>query len=300
MATNAIEVRGLRKSFKGKSVLDELNLSVPAGTIFALLGPNGAGKTTLIRILSTLSSLDAGKANVAGYDVKLEKQQVKQSISLTGQFAAVDEVLTGEENLIMMCRLSGYSVSQARIRSAELLQQFELQEAANKRAKTYSGGMRRRLDLALSLVNSRPVLFLDEPTTGLDTVSRRALWGMILALKEQGITILLTTQYLEEADELADRIAVINGGRIVAEGTSAELKSMVGGEVIELRNNKDELIHSIPTSGGLAEIKHMMSELSARYPGDTKIGIRKPSMDDVFVALTQTPGVESTKEAAAR
>ncbi|MDF2838161.1 MAG: ATP-binding cassette protein [Paenibacillus sp.] len=299
MATHAIEVRGLRKSFKDKDVLKELNLSVPAGTIFALLGPNGAGKTTLIRILSTLASPDAGRASVAGYDVVREKKEVKRSISLTGQFAAVDEVLTGEENLLMMCRLSGYSVAEARERTAELLKQFELEDAAGKRAKTYSGGMRRRLDLALSLVANRPVLFLDEPTTGLDTISRRALWEMILKLKQQGITILLTTQYLEEADELADRIAVIHGGRIVAEGTSEELKARVGGEVIELRNGQDELIRAIPTSGGLADIRLAMNELAAQYPADTKIGIRKPSMDDVFLSLTKAPP-EAVKEVAAR
>lgn len=302
MIKHAIEVRGLRKSYKDKAVLKELNLSVPAGTIFALLGPNGAGKTTLIRILSTLASPDAGRASVAGYDVAQEKNGVKRSISLTGQFAAVDEVLTGEENVRMMCRLSGYTSSEARVRATELLKQFQLEDAAGKQAKTYSGGMRRRLDLALSLVANRPVLFLDEPTTGLDTISRRALWEMILKLKQQGITILLTTQYLEEADELADRIAVIHGGKIVAEGTSEELKSRVGGEVIELRNGKDELIRSVPTGGGLADIRLAMNELAAQYPPDTRIDIRKPSMDDVFLALTKAPETEagSVKEVAAR
>jgi ABC-2 type transport system ATP-binding protein len=302
MATNAIEVRGLRKAYKDKAVLKDLNLTVPAGTIFALLGPNGAGKTTLIRILSTLASPDAGRASVAGYDVVREKKEVKRSISLTGQFAAVDEVLTGEENVRMMCRLSGCTALEARIRTTELLRQFNLEDAAGKRAKTYSGGMRRRLDLALSLVANRPVLFLDEPTTGLDTISRRALWEMIVKLKQQGITILLTTQYLEEADELADRIAVIHGGKIVAEGTSEELKSRIGGEVIELRNGKDELISSIPTTGGLADIKTVINEIAVQYPPDTRIDIRKPSMDDVFMALTKSPEAKagSVKEVAAR
>lgn len=295
MATHAIEVRGLRKSYKDKAVLKELNLSVQTGTIFALLGPNGAGKTTLIRILSTLASPDAGRASVAGYDVVREKNKVKRSISLTGQFAAVDEVLTGEENIRMMCRLTGCTAAEAKARTTELLKQFQLEEAAGKRAGTYSGGMRRRLDLALSLVANRPVLFLDEPTTGLDTISRRALWEMILKLKQQGITILLTTQYLEEADELADRIAVIHGGRIVAEGTAEELKSRVGGEVIELRDGKDELIRSIPTSGGLADIRLAMNELAAQYPADTRIAIRKPSMDDAFLALTKSPAEAATK-----
>lgn len=299
MTANAIDVRGLCKSYKTKTVLNGLDLSVPTGSIFALLGPNGAGKTTLIRILSTLASPDAGSASVAGYDVVRQRKEVKRSISLTGQFAAVDEVLTGVENVMMMCRLSGLSAAEARVRTAVLLKQFELEAASGKRAKTYSGGMRRRLDLALSLVADRPVLFLDEPTTGLDTISRRALWEMILKLKQQGITILLTTQYLEEADELADRIAVIHGGRIVAEGTSEELKSRVGGEVIELRSGKDELIHSVPTSGSIFDIRVVMNELAGQYPPDTKIAIRKPSMDDVFLALTQTPPQPASKEVSA-
>jgi ABC-2 type transport system ATP-binding protein len=299
MTTYAIHVRGLCKSYKNKSVLNGLDLSVPSGTIFALLGPNGAGKTTLIRILSTLASHDAGSASVAGHDVIRDRKEVKRSISLTGQFAAVDEVLTGEENLMMMCRLSGLSGAEARKRTNELLKQFQLQDAAGKRAKTYSGGMRRRLDLALSLVANRSVLFLDEPTTGLDTISRRALWEMILALKQQGITILLTTQYLEEADELADRIAVIHGGHIVAEGTSEELKARVGGEVIELRDGNDELLTSIPTTGGLTDIRQTINELVGLYPPDTRIGIRKPSMDDVFLALTQGQVETANKEVSA-
>ncbi|OUS75467.1 ABC transporter ATP-binding protein [Paenibacillus sp. MY03] len=299
MTTYAIHVRGLCKSYKNKSVLNGLDLSVPSGTIFALLGPNGAGKTTLIRILSTLVSHDAGSASIAGHDVIRDRKEVKRSISLTGQFAAVDEVLTGEENLMMMCRLSGLSGAEARKRTNELLKQFQLQDAAGKRAKTYSGGMRRRLDLALSLVANRSVLFLDEPTTGLDTISRRALWEMILALKQQGITILLTTQYLEEADELADRIAVIHGGHIVAEGTSEELKARVGGEVIELRDGNDELLTSIPTTGGLTDIRQTINELVGLYPPDTRIGIRKPSMDDVFLALTQAQVETANKEVSA-
>lgn len=299
MTTYAIHVRDLCKSYGNKTVLNGLDLSVPAGTIFALLGPNGAGKTTLIRILSTLATQNAGTASVAGFDVVHERKDVKRSISLTGQFAAVDEVLTGEENLMMMCRLSGFPGAEARRRTNELLKQFRLQEAAGKRAKTYSGGMRRRLDLALSLVANRPVLFLDEPTTGLDTISRRALWEMILDLKKQGITILLTTQYLEEADGLADRIAVIHGGRIVAEGTSEELKSRVGGEVIELRGANEELVASVPTSGALSDIRQAMIELAALYPADTRIGIRKPSMDDVFLSLTQEPSGTADKEVSA-
>ncbi|RAU96395.1 ATP-binding cassette domain-containing protein [Paenibacillus sp. YN15] len=292
MTSNAIEVNGLSKSFGNTAVLDGLELSVPSGTIFALLGPNGAGKTTLIHILSTLTAPDKGWARVAGFDVVRERNEVKRSISLTGQFAAVDEVLTGAENLRMMCRLSGLTAAEARARTAELLKQFDLEAVADKRAKTYSGGTRRRLDLAISLTTIRPVLFLDEPTTGLDTISRRALWEIILRLKRQGITIFLTTQYLEEADELADTIAVIHGGRIVARGTAEELKARVGGEVIELRNGRDELLRSIPTSGSIADLRQVLGDLAQAYPSDTRISIRKPSMDDVFVALTTAQPLE--------
>lgn len=300
MSKYAIEVSGLRKSFGTNAVLKGLDLTVPYGTIFALLGPNGAGKTTFIHILSTLTASDEGTARVAGYDVVRQKNEVKQSISLTGQFAAVDEVLTGEENLRMMCRLSGLTAAESKERTKELLKQFDLENAANKRAKTYSGGMRRRLDLAISLIVSRPVLFLDEPTTGLDTVSRRALWDIILRLKQQGITIFLTTQYLEEADELADTIAVVNGGRIVASGTAEQLKARIGGDVIEFRNSRDELLASVPTNGGIADVRQTLSEMTHAMPADTRIHIRKPSMDDVFVALT-TSAADSTsakKEAA--
>ncbi|MFF2886160.1 ATP-binding cassette domain-containing protein [Paenibacillus sp. NPDC057967] len=288
MIKNAIDVKGLVKSFGKTVILKGVNLTVPAGTIFALLGPNGAGKTTLIHILSTLTKLDEGSVKVAGYDVEFEQKEVKRSISLTGQFAAVDELLTGAENLRMMCRLSGLSTSEANARTNELLKQFDLEDAASKRAKAYSGGMRRRIDLAISLVTHRPVIFLDEPTTGLDTISRRTLWEMILGLKQQGVTVFLTTQYLEEADELADEIAVIHGGRIVASGTADELKSRVGGEVIELRNGQDELIGSYPTTGGLADVKQALNSAAQAFNPDTKISIRKPSMDDVFLALTAT------------
>ncbi|WP_127580431.1 ATP-binding cassette domain-containing protein [Paenibacillus koleovorans] len=292
MNVYAIEVKSLRKSYGAHTVLDGIDLSVMKGTIFALLGPNGAGKTTLIHILSTLSSPDGGSARIVGHDVVTERSAVHGSISLTGQFAAVDEVLTGQENLMMMCRLSGLSATEARTRTAELLKRFELQAAAGKRVKAYSGGMRRRLDLALSLVVPRPVLFLDEPTTGLDTVSRRSLWDIILQLKRQGMTIFLTTQYLEEADQLADEIAVLNKGRIVASGTAEELKARVGGEVIELRNQLDEVLMTIPTSGSLSDVQHSLSEVAAVLPPDARVVIRKPSMDDVFLALTTTTSAE--------
>ncbi|QJD83856.1 ATP-binding cassette domain-containing protein [Cohnella herbarum] len=282
----AIETNGLRKKFGKQIVLDGIDLRVPAGTIYALLGPNGAGKTTLINILSTLSTPDEGSVRVLGYDVVSEKNGVKKSISLTGQFAAVDEVLTGEENLRMIGRLSGLTVEESRSRTEELLQHFDLGAAASKRVKTYSGGMRRRLDLAISLVVSRPILFLDEPTTGLDTISRRALWEIILRLKEQGMTVFLTTQYLEEADQLADIISVINEGRVVATGTAKELKSSIGDEVIELRNGNDDLIRAVSTTGTILDIRQTLNELASKVSPDTKVSIRKPSMDDVFLALT--------------
>ncbi|MEV5030371.1 ATP-binding cassette domain-containing protein [Paenibacillus sp. LPE1-1-1.1] len=286
MSNLAIEVTGLRKKFGNQAVLDSIDLAVPAGTIYALLGPNGAGKTTLIHILTTLVTADEGTAKVFGYDVAADKEEVKRSISLTGQFAAVDEVLTGEENLRMICRLSGLTSAEARNRTAELLRHFDLTPAANKRVKTYSGGMRRRLDLAISLVIDRPVLFLDEPTTGLDTMSRRALWEIILKLKERGITIFLTTQYLEEADQLADMVSVITAGRVVATGTPQELKSRVGGEVLELRDEKDEVIRIVSTTGSIHDVRQTLNEIAQSVPDQTRIYLRKTSMDDVFLALT--------------
>jgi ABC-2 type transport system ATP-binding protein len=281
-----IEMKGLRKAFGDHTVLDGIDLTVPSGTIFALLGPNGAGKTTMIHILSTLVTPDSGSVRVAGYDVNTEKEEVKRSISLTGQFAAIDEVLTAEENLRMVGRLSGLTSPEARRRASELLESFDLTAAANKRVKTYSGGMRRRLDLALSLVVSRPILFLDEPTTGLDTQSRRALWNIIRELAAKGVTVFLTTQYLEEADHLADAIAVIAGGRVVAEGTADQLKSRIGGEVVELRDENDEIIREVPTGSTIREVKMTLDELVRTAPERSRVTIRRPSMDDVFVALT--------------
>ncbi|GIO13679.1 daunorubicin resistance protein DrrA family ABC transporter ATP-binding protein [Cohnella xylanilytica] len=297
MNKHAIEVKGLRKRFGSQIVLDGIDLAVETGTIFALLGPNGAGKTTLINILSTLVAPDEGTATVAGRDVVKERDEVKRAISLTGQFAAVDEALTAEENLNMIARLSGFNSREARARTVDLLKRFDLTASAKKRVKTYSGGMRRRIDLAISLVAERPVLFLDEPTTGLDTLSRRALWEIILDLKKQGITIFLTTQYLEEADQLADRIAVIAGGRVVANGTAGELKARVGGEVLELIGGDDGVLRTVPTDGSIQDVRRTLSELALLYPQDTRVSIRKPSLDDVFVALTTTAG---SKEVSAR
>ncbi|MFF1634311.1 ATP-binding cassette domain-containing protein [Leifsonia sp. NPDC058248] len=286
MAANAIEVSDLRKSFGDQCVLDGIDLRVQAGTVFALLGPNGAGKTTLINILATLVAPDSGTASVDGHDVVADRDSVKRAISLTGQSAAVDEVLTGEENLRMMARLSGYSAPDARARAAELIERFDLADAARKRVRTYSGGMRRRLDLAISLVATPPVIFLDEPRTGLDTRSRQTLWTMILGLAAQGITIFLTTQYLEEADLLADRIAVIDHGRVVAQGTAAELKGRVGGEVVELRNPDDEIVRELPTDGTVQGLRTAIDVLDAASVPGASVSIRKPSMDDVFLALT--------------
>lgn len=288
MTTVAIEIAGLRKSFGNHEVLSGIDLKVSSGSIFALLGPNGAGKTTLINILSTLVFPGEGSVRVGGYDVVTEKAGVKRSISLTGQFSAVDEILTAEENLRMMGRLSGLSPAQSRTRATELLEYFDLVEAAHKKVKTFSGGMRRRLDLAISLVVRRSILFLDEPTTGLDTHSRRALWDIILKLAASGMTIFLTTQYLEEADQLADEIAIIAKGRIVAQGSADELKSRIGGEVVEFRNGNDEVIQEFPTDGSIQELKSVLDEYMGYFPENTRINIRKPSMDDVFIDLTMT------------
>jgi ABC-2 type transport system ATP-binding protein len=297
MTTAAIEVAGLQKSYGGQQVLDGIDLRVQAGTVFALLGPNGAGKTTLINILSTLVAPDAGTASVAGHDVVADSEGVKRSISLTGQSAAVDEVLTGEENLRMMARLSGYTALASKQRARELIERFDLAEASRKRVKTYSGGMRRRLDLAISLVATPPVIFLDEPTTGLDTRSRQSLWAMILDLAAQGITIFLTTQYLEEADQLADRIAVIDHGVVVAEGTAAELKARVGGEVVELRDANEDIVRELPTDGSVHGLRQAIDLLDATGLAGSSVSIRKPSMDDVFLALTARNSTAHNKAA---
>lgn len=283
---HAIEVSGLRKSIGSQTILNGVDLVVPSGTVYALLGPNGAGKTTLIRILSTLSAPDAGTVRVAGYDVVAQKYEVKRSISLTGQFTAVDEVLTGEENLVMMGRLSGLSSKAARLRAAELLEQFDLTDAARKRVKTYSGGMRRRLDLAISLIVKRPVLFLDEPTTGLDTLSRRVLWDGITELARQGHTIFLTTQYLEEADQLADKVAVLKDGHIVATGTAEQLKAQVRSDRVELRDAEDRLVSRVPTDGTILDLLGILNSLNSQVPADARVSIQRPTMDDVFIALT--------------
>jgi ABC-2 type transport system ATP-binding protein len=285
----AIDARGIRKRFGRTDVLAGLDLAVQSGTIFALLGPNGSGKTTTINILTTLVHPDEGTVHVAGHDVVAAPEQIKRRISLTGQAAAVDEVLTGAENLVMFGRLSGLSTRAAKQRADELLRRFDLSDAAGRRVGTYSGGMRRRLDLALSLVVEVPVIFLDEPTTGLDTRSRQELWRVIRSLADGGATVFLTTQYLEEADLLADRIAVLDHGRIVAEGTADELKALVGGEVVELRDGEGVLLAELPTDGTVHGLRRAVEEIDLRAAAGAEgatVSIRRPSLDDVFLQIT--------------
>ncbi len=297
--TAIIELTGVDKSFGSTRVLRGVDITVEKGEIFALLGPNGAGKTTIINILSTLLHPDAGSARVAGFDVVREYREVQRRISLTGQSAAVDELLTGAENLRMMGRLTGLGTRAARRRAEELLERFELTEAARKLVKTYSGGMRRRLDLALSLVVPTPVIFLDEPTTGLDTRSRRELWTLIRSLADSGTTILVTTQYLEEADRLADRIAVLDDGRIVALGTADELKSRIGGELVTLSGPDGETLRELPTDGTLAGLRRAIDDLDdAALEGD--VSLRSPSLDDVFLALTSQNAARKAPRNAAQ
>lgn len=306
MPAAAIEVRGLKKSFKNVEVLKNLDLSVEKGAMLALLGPNGAGKTTTVRILTTLLKPDEGEVMVGGFDVEKEPQAVRSIIGLTGQFAAVDEYLTGRENLEMMGALYHLAPSERKERARSLLEKFDLVDAAERNAKTYSGGMRRRLDLALSLVASPPIIFLDEPTTGLDPRSRLTMWGVIEDLMEKGSTILLTTQYLEEADKLADRIAVLDQGKIIALGTADELKRRVGTERIEViiergsdfekaaalfRNgdtdiNREERSISISTDGSVREIKKVLDLFYEEGIEVDAMSVHKPTLDDVFMRLT--------------
>jgi ABC-2 type transport system ATP-binding protein len=250
-AQPAILATGLRKSYGKKVVLQGIDLHVPAGTVFALLGPNGAGKTTTVQILSTLITADGGMAQVGGHDVARDPHAVRAAIGVTGQFSAVDDLLTGEENLLLMADLRHLGKREGRRRVAELLAQFDLVEAAKKSLATYSGGMRRRLDLAMTLVGNPRIIFLDEPTTGLDPRSRRTMWEIIRTLVAGGVTIFLTTQYLEEADQLADRIAVLDGGKLVAEGTPEELKRLVPGGHIQLQfTDLDRLVSAASVLGG--------------------------------------------------
>ncbi|MGW2200494.1 ATP-binding cassette domain-containing protein [Streptomyces sp. NPDC001774] len=305
-APPAVEATGLRKAYGTVPVLDSLDLRVEQGTVFALLGPNGAGKTTTVRILATLTAPDSGRARVAGYDIARERSRVRRAISLTGQFAAVDEMQTGAENLRMMARLSGLSRPAAARRATELLERFGLSEAGGRLARTYSGGMRRRLDLAAGLVRDpgeTSVIFLDEPTTGLDPRSRRELWDVVRALSDSGTTVFLTTQYLEEADRLADRIAVMDAGRVVAEGTAQQLKSRFADHRLDLvlRDREsylrlaDRAVHhepetltlGVPTDGSATQVRALLDELDPGRADIVRFALRTATLDDVFLTLTE-------------
>jgi ABC-2 type transport system ATP-binding protein len=315
----AIHAEGLFKHFGTTKALDGVDLHVDGGTVVALLGPNGAGKTTAVRILTTLLKPDAGRATVAGFDVVKDADRLKSSIGLAGQSVAIDEYLTGRENLVMIGRLYHLSAKDAGRRADELLQQFDLLDAATRIAKTYSGGMRRRLDLAASLIVLPPVLFLDEPTTGLDPRSRRQMWGVISSLVAEGSTILLTTQYLEEADELAHTIAVVDAGRIIASGSADELKAQVGGERIEVVVHERTSIGralevlardcdgpctvdehtrrlTVPVRGGAQRLVQVVRDLDEAAVSIDDIGLRRPTLDDVFLALTGHAAKQSAND----
>lgn len=323
----AVIVEGLKKSFGSTQALNGIDFQVQQGTVLGLLGPNGAGKTTAVRILTTLLKPDAGRAEVAGIDVLAHPDQVRANIGLSGQYAAVDEILTGRENLIMFGQLYRLSLRSAKERADELLERFDLSDAANRTLKTYSGGMRRRLDLAASLIVSPPVIFLDEPTTGLDPRSRNGMWEVIEDLVGDGTTVLLTTQYLEEADRLADNIVVIDHGRVIAEGTANQLKSQLGGERLEI---------SVPSGTDLALAERTLLEIASshgRVDGDvqvnpvanqltvpfaaggrglpdalrridaaglelTDVALRRPTLDDVFLTLTGRAAEQDTDDAS--
>ncbi|MPZ53701.1 MAG: ATP-binding cassette domain-containing protein [Acidimicrobiia bacterium] len=284
---NTIEVRDLTKAYQKTVVLDGISLQVGSG-VHALHGPNGAGKTTLINILSTLIQPDSGSVTVLGLDVTTNARLVRARISATGQFATVDDLLTGTENIIMMARLLGMPAKSASRRANELLNQFDLISAGNKRVATYSGGMRRRLDLAISLIGVPEVLFLDEPTTGLDTGSRQTLWREIRALAANGTTVFLTTQYLEEADVLADRITVLDRGTIVAQGTPSELKTRVGGTVVQVHDEAGNVVDEHTTDGTASDLSRLLDDLATRVP-EAQIALHRPTLDDVFVHLTGKP-----------
>ncbi|MFF8641787.1 ATP-binding cassette domain-containing protein [Streptomyces sp. NPDC015345] len=312
MKSSAIAVTGLRKAYGDKAVLDGIDFEVASGSVFSLLGPNGAGKTTTVNILTTLMHADTGTARVAGYDVASRTKEVRSVIGVTGQFAAVDDLLSGRENLRMMADLK-------RVRSAgqvvsQLLDRFDLEESADKLAATYSGGMRRKLDLAMTLVGKPRILFLDEPTTGLDPRSRRTMWGIVRELVAEGTTIFLTTQYLEEADQLADRIAVLNEGRLVAQGTPEELKRQIPGTHVRLRfadlhgldaaarvlasstRDDEELTLRVPSDGASRSLRALLDRLDEHAIDAAEFSVHTPDLDDVFLALTE----HTTKETITR
>jgi ABC-2 type transport system ATP-binding protein len=306
----AVSASGLRKSFGSKTVLDGIGLAITEGTIFALLGPNGAGKTTTVQILSTLIPADAGEVRVAGHDVRAEPDLVRAAIGVTGQFSAVDNLLTGEENLLLMAALHHLGRSEGRLRAAALLERFDLVDAARKTPATYSGGMRRRLDLAMTLVGDPRVIFLDEPTTGLDPHSRHTMWQIIRDLAASCVTILLTTQYLEEADQLADRIAVLNQGKLVAQGTPNELKRRIPGGHIRLQftgvcgleaaartlgevvRDDNELTLQVSTDGSARELQTVLDQLDLAAIAVDGVSLHTPDLDDVFFTLTGHPDTQ--------
>ncbi|MGX7680290.1 daunorubicin resistance protein DrrA family ABC transporter ATP-binding protein [Jatrophihabitans sp. DSM 45814] len=299
---------GICKSFGSRVVLDQVDLSVETGSVLALLGPNGAGKTTMVRILATLVRPDAGSATIAGHDILADPIGVKRSISLTGQSAAVDDVLTGRENLEMMAQLLHLPRRTVRARTDELLVEFGLLDARDRRVGTYSGGMRRRLDLAISMIERPRLVFLDEPTTGLDPRSREQLWGTVRRFVDEGVTVVLTTQYLEEADQLADTIVMLDGGRVVAQGSADALKASLGSELVRLHfgdavgyekalagleaADADDRLHiiDVATGGSAAEVLALLERLQAEGAPALKVSTHRPSLDDVFLSLTGGAG----------
>ncbi|MET8637468.1 ATP-binding cassette domain-containing protein [Streptomyces sp. NPDC004096] len=320
MTELAIAAEGLRKSYGDKTVLDGVDLAVPEGTIFCLLGPNGAGKTTAVKILSTLISPApaGGRIRVAGHDLATEPQSVRAAIGVTGQFSAVDSLITGEENMLLMADLHHLSKREGRQVTARLLERFDLTEAAKKPASTYSGGMKRRLDIAMTLVGNPRIIFLDEPTTGLDPRSRHNMWQIVRELVSDGVTVFLTTQYLEEADELADRIAVLNNGKIAAEGTAEELKRLVPGGHVRLRftdpaayrsaatalreasRDDEALALQLPSGGSQSELRSILDRLDSAGIEADELTVHTPDLDDVFFALTGGTGVPDQPKEAVR
>ena len=319
MTDLAIAAHGLRKSYGDKTVLDGIDIAVPEGTIFSLLGPNGAGKTTAVKILSTLISADAGDLHVGGHSLAGDPQAVRAAIGVTGQFSAVDNLITGEENMLLMADLHHLSRREGRQVTAELLERFDLTEAAKKPASTYSGGMKRRLDIAMTLVGSPRIIFLDEPTTGLDPRSRHTMWQIIRDLVTgDGVTVFLTTQYLDEADELADRIAVLHDGRIAAEGTAEQLKRIVPGGHVRLRftdpaayqsassalgeaaRDDESLSLQIPSDGSQRELRSILDWLDSAGVEADELTVHTPDLDDVFFALTSNSNVPNQPKETAR
>ncbi|WP_406428639.1 ATP-binding cassette domain-containing protein [Streptomyces sp. NBC_01589] len=318
MTNPAIAANGLRKSYGEKVVLDGIDLTVPAGTVFSLLGPNGAGKTTAVKILSTLITADAGEIRVGGHDLTTDPQAVRAAIGVTGQFSAVDGLITGEENMLLMADLHHLSKREGRRVTAELLERFDLVEAAKKPASTYSGGMKRRLDIAMTLVGDPRIIFLDEPTTGLDPRSRHNMWQIIRELVTGGVTVFLTTQYLEEADQLADRIAVLNDGKIAAEGTADELKRLIPGGHVRLRftdpsayqtaasalrevtRDDEALSLTIPSGGSQRELRSILDWLDSAGIEADELTVHTPDLDDVFFALTGSTNVPNQPKETVR